>query len=67
VAKNKVVGLEKMHIYANDGVMICKFSMDLGVTKLNWIKSQVKSYIAPIVVYFFLGTTSHIMTSCAGF
>ena len=43
----KVVGHEKMHISAKNGVMIRKFAMVLAVTKLTWVESQGNSYMVP--------------------
>jgi hypothetical protein len=41
----KVVGNEKMHITTKNGVKIQKFAIELAQTKLNWLESQVKSYL----------------------
>jgi hypothetical protein len=45
----KVVGNEKMNITAKNGVNIQNFAIELAQTKLNWLESQVKSYL---VAYF---------------
>jgi hypothetical protein len=45
----KVVGNEKMHITNKNGVKIQNFAIELAQTKLNWLDSQVKSYL---VAYF---------------
>jgi hypothetical protein len=45
----KVVGNENMHITAKNGVKIQIFAIELAQTKLNWLESQVKSYL---VAYF---------------
>ena len=43
----KVVGSEKVHISAKNGVMIRKFSMVLAVTKLTSVESQANSNMVP--------------------
>ena len=43
----KVVGSEKLHIFAKNRVVIRKFAMVLAVTKLTWVESQVNSYVVP--------------------
>jgi hypothetical protein len=45
----KVVGNGNMHITAKNGVKIQIFAIELAQTKLNWVESQVKSYL---VVFF---------------
>jgi hypothetical protein len=40
----KVVGNEKMHITAKN------FAIELAQTKLNWVESQVKSYLVAFFV-----------------
>jgi hypothetical protein len=41
----KVVGNGNMHITAKNGVKIQIFDIELAQTKLNWVESQVKSYL----------------------
>jgi hypothetical protein len=49
----KVVGHGKMHIYAQNGVKIQKFAMQLTQTMVNWVESQVKSSLVPFFVKSF--------------
>jgi hypothetical protein len=49
----KVFGHVKMHIYAKNGVKIQKFAMELAQTMVNWVESQVKSYLVPFFVKSF--------------
>jgi hypothetical protein len=49
----KVVGHEKMHIYAKNGVKIRKFAMEVAQSKVNWVESQVKSSLVPLFVNSF--------------
>jgi hypothetical protein len=45
----KAVGNENMHITAKNRVKIQNFAIELAQTKLNWLESEVKSYL---VAYF---------------
>jgi hypothetical protein len=49
----KVVGHEKMHIYAKNGVKIPKFAMEVAQTMVNLVESQVKSCLVPFFVKSF--------------
>jgi hypothetical protein len=49
----KVVGNEKMYITAKNGVKIQNFAIELVQTKLNWVESQVKSYLVAFFVKSF--------------
>jgi hypothetical protein len=74
----KVVGLRKMHMSAKNRVRIQMFAMEVSKTIVTWVESQVNSYLLSFFVKsfsikpwyamfgIFLGTTSHIMTPCAG-
>jgi hypothetical protein len=46
----KVVGNRKMHISPKNRAKIQSFAIELTETKLNWIESQVKSYLVAIFV-----------------
>jgi hypothetical protein len=46
----KVVGNEKMHITAKNRVKSQNFAIELAQTKLNWVESQVKSYLVAFFV-----------------
>jgi hypothetical protein len=46
----KVVGNGKMHITAKNGVKIQNFAIELEQTKLNWVESQVNSYLVAFFV-----------------
>jgi hypothetical protein len=42
-----------MHITAKNGVKIQIFAIELEQTKLNWVESQVKSYLVAFFVKSF--------------
>jgi hypothetical protein len=49
----KVVRLGKMHISTKNGVNIQKLSIELAQTMVNWVESQVNSYLVAFFVKFF--------------
>jgi hypothetical protein len=49
----KVVVIGKMHISAKNGANIRKFDVELAQTKLNWVESQVKSWLVSFFVKSF--------------
>jgi uncharacterized membrane protein len=63
---------------AKNGVKIQKFDVEVSKTMVIWVESQVNSCLVAFFVKsfsmkpwyaifgIFLGTTSHIMTPCAG-
>jgi hypothetical protein len=46
----KVVGNVKICITTKNGVKIQNFAIELAQTKLNWVESQVKSYLVAFFV-----------------
>jgi hypothetical protein len=49
----KVVGNGNMHITAKNGVKFQIFAIELAQSKLNWVESQVKSYLVVFFVKIF--------------
>jgi hypothetical protein len=49
----KVVGNENMHMTAKNRVKIQIIAIELEQTKLNWVESQVKSYLVAFFVKSF--------------
>jgi hypothetical protein len=50
IVVTKVVGNVKIRITTKNGVKIQNFAIELAQTKLNWVESQVKSYLVAFFV-----------------
>jgi hypothetical protein len=49
----KVVGIEKMHISAKNGVMIQKFAIEVSKIMVTWVEIQLNSYLVAFFVKSF--------------